>query len=307
MMKPLVTALVALLAAGQQPSTPQSQSAPPPSTDVYLAGLSVSGGTLTVGKPENISRSPGYDNQPSFAPDGRSIFFTSAREPGADAAQMDIFRYEVQSGQISRVTKTTESEYSATVTPDGKHISVIRVEQDGTQRLWKFQLDGQNPSLVFENIKPVGYHAWLDANRVAMFVLGKPATLQLGDVRSGTAEILAENIGRSLLRIPNGGVSFVKQEGQGAERRLMISELVLEGGKPLVRPLRAAVAGAREADLAWTPDGTLLMAHAGSLYGWKKGEAEWRVVADLGALGLKDVTRLAVSPQGERIALVAAQ
>jgi dipeptidyl aminopeptidase/acylaminoacyl peptidase len=298
MMKLLVTALVALASLPQQA---------PPATDVYLAALSSSGGSITVGKPQNISESPGYDNQPSFAPDGRSLFFTSAREPMAGASQMDIFRYELQSRQITRVTTTAESEYSATVTPDGQHISVIRVEKDGLQRLWKFPLAGQAPSLVFENVEPVGYHAWLDADRIAMFVLGKPATLQLGDVRTGKADTLVKNIGRSLQRMPGGGVSFVRQDGQGAERRLMISELVLENGQPATRPLVAAVAGAREADVAWMPDGTLLMAHAGSLHAWKKGRSEWRVVADLGALGLKDVSRLAVSPKGDHIAMVASQ
>ena len=36
--------------------------------------------------------------------------------------------------RISRVTQTPESEYSPTVMADGAHISVVRVEADGTQR-----------------------------------------------------------------------------------------------------------------------------------------------------------------------------
>jgi hypothetical protein len=314
MLQLLVLAVLALWGGAQQPPPPSPQAARAPSTDVFVAALSTSGGRLTVGKPENISQAPGYDNQPFFAPGGDSLFFTSDRAPRADKAagapapaQMDIFRYEFKSRQISRVTATDEGEYSPTVTPDGRHLSVIRVEADGTQRLWRFPLDGGPPSLVFENVKPVGYHAWLDATHVAMFVLGKPATLQLGDVRSGKADVITENIGRSLQRIPGGGVSFVTQEGQAADRRLVVSELLFEGGKPLTRPLVPALAGAREADVAWMPDGSLLVAHGGSLHAWKRGQTEWRLVADLGALGLKDVSRLAVSPRGDRIAMVAAQ
>jgi hypothetical protein len=82
---------------------------------------------------------------------------------------------------------------------------------------------------------------------------------------------------------------------------------MFEGAKPVTRPLVPAIAGAREADVAWMPDGSLLMAHGGSLHAWKKGQTEWRLVADLGALGLKDVSRLALSPKGDRIAMVAAQ
>jgi hypothetical protein len=52
------------------------------------------------------------------------------------------------------------------------------------------------------------------------------------------------------------------------------------------------------------PDGTVLMAYQDTLYMWKLGRRDWFNVADLGALGLHHVTRLAVSAQGDRIALV---
>jgi hypothetical protein len=76
-------------------------------------------------------------------------------------------------------------------------------------------------------------------------------------------------------------------------------------GKIATEPLTAAVTGARQAHVAWTPDGTLLMAHGGMLHAWREGESTWRAVADLNALGLRNVTRLAVSPGGDRIAIVA--
>lgn len=312
--------LAGVIVAQARQSAPPDQ-APPPSTDVYVATLTMSGATATVGKPENISNNPGYDNQPFFTPDGAAVLFTSDRgaservllkEPVQRIApaqqvtvvrrtQTDVFRYDLATRRLSRVTATPESEYSPTVMPDGQGISVIRVEQDGTQRLWRFTLDGQKPALVLENIKPVGYHAWLDATTLALFVLGPPATLQVADTRSGTAQILATDIGPSVQRIPSGGVSFVQQGGKEST----IAQVVLEGGKPVVKPLTAPVPGARQVHLTWTPDGTLLMAHSGWLHAWKPGDSAWRAVADLDALGLKDVTRLAVSPRGDRIAIVA--
>ena len=65
-----------------------------------------------------------------------------------------------------------------------------------------------------------------------------------------------------------------------------------------------AVAGAKEADLAWTPDGLLLMAEKDILYSYKRDETSWKRVADLAALGMHGVTRIAVSPMGDRIAFV---
>jgi hypothetical protein len=69
--------------------------------------------------------------------------------------------------------------------------------------------------------------------------------------------------------------------------------------------LTYAVAGAREADLAWTPDGMLLMAEKDALYGWRRGDPGWHLIADLAWLGLHGVSRIAVSPKGDRIAFVA--
>ena len=69
----------------------------------------------------------------------------------------------------------------------------------------------------------------------------------------------------------------------------------------LIRP----VANVLDPYLAWTPDGTLLMAVDATLYRWRSGEPNWTVVANLGALGLRNVTRLAVSPKGDRLAIVA--
>jgi dipeptidyl aminopeptidase/acylaminoacyl peptidase len=279
----------------------------PPATEIFLADLSVVDGPVTLGQPENISNSPGYDNQPFFTADGSGLLFTSARgavDTACGKPQTDIYRYDIKSRVATQVTDTPECEYSPTVTPGGR-ISVIRVEGDGTQRLWQFTADGKDPALVLTDIKPVGYHAWLDDSRLALFVLGEPATLQVADTGTGKAQIVARDIGQSILRMPDGGVSFVQQSGEGAERKLSITQVTMQNGKAVTSVLTTAVPGARLAHLAWSPDGTLFMAHAGSLHAWRAKAAKWEPAADLGTLGLRNVTRLAISPQGDRIAIVA--
>jgi len=281
----------------------------PPATEVFLASFAMTGGKAALGAPVNISNNPGYDNQPSFTPDGRSVLFTSVRgdrkpDPAHSAATgSDIYRYDIASRQLSQVTATPESEYSPTPTPDGRHISVIRVEADGTQRLWRFGADGTRPELVLTDVKPVGYHAWADAGAVALFVLGRPATLQLAAVSDGKADTIANDIGRSISRMPGGGVSYVQREMSDGRTSLVVMQL-----DPKTRRTTALVPvkeGPRDPDLAWAPDGTLLMAHDGKLHSWRRGTGDFEVAADLEALGLKGVTRLAVSPGGEHIALVA--
>ena len=298
-----VLLLAALLTAAQPPA------AAPPDTEILLAPLSP-GASAPVGPPVNITNSPGYDNQPAFTPDGSGILFTSIRGGGT---QTDIYRYDVASGETRRVTSTPESEYSPTVTPDGAHISVIRVEADGTQRLWRFTIDGRAPELVLTNIKPVGYHAWADDHTLALFVLGSPATLQLADTSTGNAVVLVKGIGRSIQRIPGGGtISFVERTGGTAPGDATLSIRELDPKTKRITPLVDAVSGAREADCAWTPDGMLVMAEKDVLYGWRRGQTAaagsgqggWRTLTDLAALGLHGVTRIAISPHGDRIAFV---
>jgi hypothetical protein len=286
----------------------QGTPAPPP--EVYLLNLSVSGGKVTIADPVNISNNAAYDNQPSFTPDGSAVLFTSVRgdrkpDPKIAAATgSEIYRFDIAAGKLSQLTTTNESEYSPTVTPDGQSFSVIQVEADGTQRLWRFPLaGGSKAELVLTDIKPVGYHAWADPSTLALFVLGEPATLQLADTRTGKAEILARDIGRSLQRIPGGGISFVQRET--TESGQTVTVMRLDPATKKITPLVRVIEGVRDPDLAWTPDGLLLLAAGGKLYGWRQGDAQFQRVADLEAVGLRGATRMAVSPKGDRLAIVA--
>lgn len=275
-------------------STSRLSAQAPPSTDIYLAPLSRSTGALVAGTAINITQRPGYDNQPSFTPDSREILYTSTRDDG----QADIYRYDMSTQTIARVTSTPESEYSPTVMPGGTRFSVIRVERDSTQRLWSFLLDGSDPKLVIESLKPVGYHAWLDTNRLAMFVLGQPNALVIGNLRSGQMDTVARNIGRSLALLPDGsGFSFAQ---------IVDSVTTLRGMDPashrswdIVRLPRGVQ------DVAWMRDGLLLAASGSRLIAWRKGDAAWHDVADFAGQGVSDGSRLAVSPDEKWLALVA--
>ncbi|HTL04201.1 MAG TPA: hypothetical protein VL241_00520 [Gemmatimonadales bacterium] len=270
----------------------QSLAAQAPGTDIYLATLSGKGAALRAGSPVNVTARPGYDNQPAFSPDGGTLYFTSGRE-----GQSDIYRYEIATRRTAAVTATPESEYSPTVTPDGRHLSVIRVERDSTQRLWSFALDGSAPRLLLDSIKPVGYHVWLNADTVFVFVLGSPATLRRAELASGTAVILAKDIGRTLLRVPGRrAISYVQRDSSGGWIRSL--DPVTGAGENLARLPEG------NEFYTWTPGGELLSARGNRLLRWDAGAASWETVAEFAELGLQRITRLAVSPAGDRIALV---
>jgi Tol biopolymer transport system component len=271
---------------------------PPRDTDILIAEISMGAdGLPSIGAPTNLTQRADYDNQPSFVPDGSGLWYTVN---SAQAGQADIWRYDFADGRVTPVTQSApESEYSATALLDGSGISTIRVEADSTQRLWRFDLDGTNGSVLLPALAPVGYHAWVDPNTVVMFVLGQPATLRRGDLRTQRVETLAANIGRSIQRIPNSSdISYVQlNEGGGAT----IMRLPGDGGPATV--LAESVGGGQ--DHAWTPSGVLLMADGGVVFGWRPGSARpWTPVGDFSDLHIV-ISRLAVSPNGRQIAMVA--
>jgi dipeptidyl aminopeptidase/acylaminoacyl peptidase len=281
---------LALLLLVQQPVTP------PPATDIYELVFDGDLKTLTSAVPRPVSTAAGYDNQPSYTPDGTAILFTANR----DGKQTDIYEFDRKTQRVRAITTTPEGEYSPTVTPDQKGISVIRVEADSTQRLWRFERDGSSPRLVLTDVKPVGYHVWIDEDQLALFVLGQPSTLQLARVSTGKATAVAERIGRSLHRIPGTMlVSFVHTE---TPESVWVKQFDARTGAstPLVR----VAEGNSERDVAWLPDGTLLMSAGTKILAWRRGETASREVYDSAKHGMGTVTRMASSPDGKAIALV---
>jgi Tol biopolymer transport system component len=295
----LMVLMLVAPAAAQAPQAPAAAPAtPPPGTDIWLARITANG----IEQPINITNRAGYDNQPSFTPDGTGILFTRS-----DGKQTDIYLYDFTARQSDStpVTKTPESEYSPTVTPDGQGISVIRVESDpatpsgagGAQRLWRFTRDGQNPTVILRDVKPVGYHAWGPDGLLALFVLGKPNTLQVADSRTDRSRVVAQNIGRSIHRIP-GRATISVLHIEGNVRTIKELDLKTRTLKPIVRAVESA-----DGDYAWTPDGAILMSNGKTLMRSKDG-SEWAPFADLAAVGLAGASRMAVSPDGKWLALV---
>jgi hypothetical protein len=270
----------------------------PPSTDIFLAPLSVERGRPVIGPPVNVTQRPGYDNQPSFTPNSRSVLFTSVRDDG----QSDIYRYDLATKATTRVTSTPESEYSATVMPGGKRFSVIRVEKDSAQRLWSFALDGSNPRIVIKALKPVGYHAWIGPNDLALFVLGRPNALVHTNVRSGKSDTLARDIGRSLQPLPRGGGFSFTQRVDSASFMLKVMRWPSRAVQDVIR-----LPGGTE-DVVWLSNDLVLAGSGNRLILWRVGSGtrptDWQTAADLTASGITKITRLAVSPDRKWIAIV---
>jgi dipeptidyl aminopeptidase/acylaminoacyl peptidase len=273
-----------------------------PSTDVLLVDLPDLEGAPHVVAADAvtfISDDEGYDNQPSFTPDGEAILYVSQVDD-----QTEIYRYLLVSGESERVTETPESEFSPAVTPDGDHITAVRIEADGvTQRLWRFDLEGENAEPYPEEVYRTGYYAFANPTTVVFFIVGEgedgqPFTLEVVDTETGEVEVVSENIGTSIQKVPDReAVSYVQRQDDDSA---VITVLDVETGEMqgLVEPLPGVDAH------AWMPDGTLLMAQDDTIYSWQEGQDGWQPFMDFSEAGVSGIGRLAVSPDGSRLAFV---
>ncbi len=272
-----------------------------PNTDIWLLDIKAGKDTIILSNPVNITNRVGYDNQPAFSPDGNSILYTSIR----DEKQSDIYTYNIKTKTTTQFTNTpTTSEYSPNFTPDGTAISVVMVEPDSTQRLWEFPLKGGAPKLVMDKVDSIGYYCWLDNTHAALFLITIPFKFIITDIttQESTAPI-RDTVGRSF--------RLVKTKG---EKKLFYSSyrgiysLNLAGKKETKCETIKKFEGE---DFCFIEPQKIIMGDGPKLYlNWfglsgDDGKFDWNELTDLSKYGIKKITRIAISPDGRKMAIVA--
>ncbi|MDF2438037.1 MAG: hypothetical protein K0Q95_2413 [Bacteroidota bacterium] len=271
-----------------------------PNTDIWLLDITVMKDSVSLTNPVNITNRPGYDNQPTFSPDGKYILFTSIR----DEKQSDIYKYDLNTKQTTQFTKTETSEYSATFMPDGKNISVVMVEPDSTQRLWKFPLKGGKPSLIMDKVDSIGYHCWINKDSLALVMITEPSTLSIADLRTQKIKLFAENVSRCI--IPSSekhGFWYMDKSGQQKDEWILKNSLIRYSSievsaEPIKLPedtqdYNLHTYNKRQIIFAGIKTEMLCTDFTQSLYSH----------IPLGKLGMK-ISRVAISPDGSKMAVV---
>lgn len=242
----------------------------------------------------------GYNNQPAFFGNNELWITVQFKD---DTTQTDILALDLLLKSQTRVTATpSTAEYSPTLMPGGKRFSAVRVEADGNQRLWSFPIDrSDNGRVELPKIYNVGYHCWLRDTLVALFIVGdngQPHTLQVAGLKGQKLQRIASNIGRCLLKKPDGKLLFVQKATEQTwflktwEPKSNTQEIVLK-----------MPAGSE--DFVLLPDGTFLCGLNAKLFQYKAPrDNEWKEIADLSKYGVKKITRLAASKDGKLAVVV---
>lgn len=98
---------------------------------------------------------PGYDNYPSYSPDGRYIAFHSMQRPSFEADRNRIMRFDRTSGEIRELTAGwDQTTHAATWLPDSQSLLFVS-ETRGTEQVFRVSVQGGTPTQVSR-----GRHNW---------------------------------------------------------------------------------------------------------------------------------------------------
>ena len=264
-----------------------------PTTKVYSFKMNKKGETYHFTSPHYLTsfNPDGYNNQPHFM--GNNTLYITVQFP--DDSQTDIYSMDLNKKSIARVTRTIESEYSPMAVPASTSFSAVRVEADGanTQRLWKFPKDrSNNGQPVFADIKGVGYHQWIDADKVALFIVGEQSQLMVANQKTGSAVEMLSNIGRGFQKTGSEKIAFIHKVTNDS---WLIKEMDIYTYR--FKEVVATLPGSE--DFIYLRDGTFLMGNGSKLYKFNRVfDKEWKQIADFQHYGIKNITRLAISDNG---------
>ncbi len=284
-------ALLALLLLLALPATGQILT-----TEVWLGKLDMQEGRFAVSELRNISNHPGYDNQPAFFPDGESLLFSTEAESLSETGLgVHAVRYWIGNGESVPLVKARG--FSPTPTADGKQFTTLR---EGT--VWLHELDGTPLRILLPHVKTAGYYARIDEERWVLFMNEEKRHIAIWDEARFSLAYVVPGAVTAPYRIPGtNAVTFVVQEGESKK----LVRLDLHDDRGSLNRVLATIPFFTSGAHVWTARGTLLMASGNAIHEWHPDHPdEWPIVQRFTDPDLQGITRIALSPRGDRIALV---
>jgi hypothetical protein len=263
-----------------------------PETDLWLFKIKTEKEKLILGEGKNITNRKGYDNQPYFSPDNKSILYVSIR----DDKQSDVYRYDLKKGESFQLTKTKESEYSPNYTPDCKSISCVVVEPDSAQRLWLYNLDGTVKKCFNEGIDSIGYYSWLSNDTLLYYKLTEPHSLRMYIETGRTDKWLCFHPTRAFKKLEGNNFMYGIKDS---------SEVQYRSYNPIIaRSDLYAIHKSKSEDFIWNKSLGLLKSEGTQILRYEPKTKNWAVLIDFAPAGIKKITRFAMDPDNRNIVVV---
>jgi ketosteroid isomerase-like protein len=268
-------------------------------SEVWVGSLDMSDGRFAVSKMTNVSKHPGYDNQPAFFPDGKLVFTSQIAVLDETGHAVQAVIHDFVTGASAPVQGALG--FSPTPAADG----ALMLLRDGHVVL--HEASGRESQLT--ETTDAGYFTRFDEQTWVLFMNDKQRRIVIYDPKTKALDTIALGAITAPFRIPGKrAVSFVAvepfpaPEGGAPPRNLFLRQLNLDDRHVITL---AAIPFPTSGSHVWTSRGTLLIASGHTIYEWSPAKPdEWRPAATFDDPELQGLTRIAISPRGDRIALV---
>nr|WP_321228376.1 nuclear transport factor 2 family protein [uncultured Psychroserpens sp.] len=259
-------------------------------TEIFFYDIETNSSKIELKNAKNLSNNEGYDNQPAFLND-RYIVFASTRNE-----QTDIAKYDMRYDSKSWLNFSEGGEYTPLKIPNKNEISAVRLDKDGKQRLYSYNMsNGSSTELVADLV--VAYYTWFNENTIVSAVIeGDDLNLYVTNLQDGSNHKYASKVGRSFHRIPNSNlVSFISKEN---ENQWQIKSLNPKTG--VTKVIANTMTGVE--DICWLDGKTIFSGKDNLLYKLTlKRDNDWKQVANLSSEGIIKITRLATNAESNKL------
>ncbi len=277
-----------------------------PQTSLYLIPLNPIHGKCEPGGLKKISREKGYNNQPSFSKSGGKIYFvTSVKEGGTD-----VVEYGLKKNSWFVFKSPQTSEYSPMETADGKGVSVVRVEKDSTQRIWVIYRNGKPDFCPAPFADSIGYYAFAGKDTLLAFIISNPPNTGWFSISSGKEAWHNSGFGitgRSFTSLHSliPGMVLLTRSLNDSVRVFEVRNFKGELAGPVFR-----FPGTGQ-DFAMSKGGEIFVGYGSRILKAKPDFSrnefmgvDWIEIGDFSKQGIKNISRLAISPDGKNLVFV---
>ena len=266
-------------------------------SEIFLLDIKFKQDKIEIFNVKKISNNKGYNNQPIFVSNDK-ILFTSERN-----LQNDIVQYDSSENSLKYLTNTLTSEYSPIRYKKNK-ITAVSLDKKGEQYLRIYDIKDNTFKIPFTD-KIVGYYTYSKQikNLIISSVLeNNELVLYTTNLKTKEHTYVDNNTGRSIHNIPKykfgqEKISYISKKD--SIWNINYVDLSNYKTKTITTTLN------NNEDICWFKDGSILTSHKNNLYIFNsKLSKNWKLLCSLEEYGITNISRMAINPDNDKLALV---
>lgn len=263
-------------------------------TQVFVFDFNYNEDKVHLSNAVEIPHNKGYNNQPYFV--SNSELLLSSNNDG----QADILKYNLETGAKQWINSKTEGgEYSPQSIPSSDDIAAVRLDTDGLQRLYRYDAKTGLSSLLIADVA-VAYFAFYSSDKILATVLHEE-TMDLVTIAldTKTTDTILSQAGRGVQKVPQTNKMSYTVVNESEQMDLYTWNTDSKESV-FICQLPYGVQ-----DYVWLNDSQILSGSGNRLFLFDTwGDGEWVQVGNTEKFGLQHITRMTISPNGKKLAIV---